>query len=62
MILQNYRQTTDYKPQTVKETAKQNNYSDKGEREFLTPRNTVKMRPLNNIPQFASSTVMMHYE
>ena len=54
MILENYRQTTDYKPQTVKETAKQNNHSDKGEREFLTPRKTVKMRPLNNIPQFAS--------
>ena len=32
MILENYRQTTDYKPQTVKETAKQNNHSNKGER------------------------------
>ena len=32
MILENYRQTTDYKPQTVKETAKQNNHFDKGER------------------------------
>ena len=32
MVLENYRQTTDYKPQTVKETAKQNNHSDKGER------------------------------
>ena len=52
MILENYRQNTDYKPQTVKETAKQNNHSDKAEREFLTPRKTVKMRPLNNIPQF----------
>ena len=54
MILENYRQNTDYKPQTVKQTAKQNNHSDKGEREFLTPRKTVKMRPLNNIPQFVS--------
>ena len=54
MIPENYRQTTDYKPQTVKETAKQNNHSDTGEREFLTPRNTVKMRPLNNILQFVS--------
>ena len=32
MVLENYRQTTDYKPQTIKETAKQNNYSGKGER------------------------------
>ena len=54
MILENYRQNTDYKPQTVKQTAKQNNHSDKREREFLTPRKTVKMRPLNNIPQFVS--------
>ena len=54
MILENYRQTTDYKPQTVKKTAKQNNHSDKTEREFLTPRKTVKVRPLNNITQFAS--------
>ena len=54
MILENYRQYADYKPQTVKETAKQNNHSDKGEREFLTPRKTVKMRPLNNILQFVS--------
>ena len=54
MILENYRQNTDYKPQTVKETAKQNNHSDKGEREFLTPRKTVKMRPFNNILQFVS--------
>ena len=46
MILENYRQTTDYKPQTVKKTDKQNNDSDKGEREFLTPRKTVKMRLL----------------
>ena len=54
MILENYRQNTDYKPQTIKETAKQNNHSDKGEREFLTPRKTVKMRPFNNILQFVS--------
>ena len=54
MILENYRKTTDYKSHTVKETAKQNNHSDKGEREFLTSRKTVKMRPLNNIPQFVS--------
>ena len=27
------------------ETAKQNNHSDKGKREFLTPRKTVKMSP-----------------
>ena len=52
MILENYRQYADYKPQTVKATAKQNNHSDKGKREFLTLRKTVKMRPLNNIPQF----------
>ena len=54
MILENYRQTTDCKSQTVKETSKQNNHSDEGEREFLTTRKAVKMRPLNNIPQFAS--------
>ena len=54
VILENCRQNADYKPQTVKETAKQNNHSDEREREFLTPRNTVKMRPLNNIPQFVS--------
>ena len=54
MILENCRQTTDYKTQTIKETVKLNNHYDKGEREFLTPRKTVKMRPLNNIPQFAS--------
>ena len=62
IILENYRETTDYKPQTLKENAKQNNHSDKGEREFLTPRKTVKMRPLNNIPQFVSPNVSMHYE
>ena len=45
MILENYRQNNDYEPQTVKETAKQNNHSDKGKREFLTPRKTVKMSP-----------------
>ena len=55
MVLENYRQTTDYKPQTVKETAKQNNHSDKGERWFLTPRMAAKMRPLNNIPWFVPS-------
>ena len=54
MILENYRQYADYKPQTVKETAKQNNHSDKGKREFLTLRKTVKMRPLNNIPHFVT--------
>ena len=54
MIPENCRETTDYKTQTVKENVKLNNHSDKGEREFLTPRKTVKMRPLNNIPQFAS--------
>ena len=52
IILENYRQNADYKPQTVKETAIQNNHSDKGKREFLTHRKTVKMRPLNNILQF----------
>lgn len=30
IILENYRQTIDYKSQTVKEIAKQDNYSDKG--------------------------------
>ena len=54
MILENYRHNTDYKLQTIKETAEQNNHSDKGEREFLTPRKTVKMRPFNNILQFVS--------
>ena len=54
MILENYGQNTDYKPQTVKETAKQKNHSDKGEREFLTPWKTIKMRPLDNISQFVS--------
>ena len=34
IILENYRQNADYKPQTVKETAIQNNHSDKGKREF----------------------------
>ena len=48
------RQTTDYNSQTVKETTKYNNHSDKGERGFLMPRKTVKMRSLNNIPQFVS--------
>ena len=52
IILENYRQTTDYKSQTIKEPAKQNNHSNKGEREFLRPRKTVKMRPLSNIPGF----------
>ena len=42
MILENCRETTAYKPQTVKETTKQNNHSDKGEREFLTPRKLLK--------------------
>ena len=32
IILENYREITDYKPQTLKENAKQNNDSDKGER------------------------------
>ena len=32
IILENYRETADYKPQTLKENAKQNNHSDKGER------------------------------
>ena len=50
IILENYRQTTDYKFLTVKETAK----GDKGEREFLTARKTVEMRPVNNMPQFIS--------
>ena len=31
MILENYRQTTDYQPQTLKEIAKQISHSDKGE-------------------------------
>ena len=30
IILENYRQTIDYKSQSVKEIAKQDNYSDKG--------------------------------
>ena len=42
IILENYRQTIDYKSPTAKETAKQNHLSDKGEREFLMPRKTVK--------------------
>ena len=42
MILENYRQTTDYKPQTLKETAKQNNHFDKEEREFLMLKKTIK--------------------
>ena len=49
-----FSRTTDYKSQTVKETSKQNNQSDKVERKLLKPRKTVKMRPLNNIPQFVS--------
>ena len=52
IILENYRQNAEYKPQTVKETVIQSNHSDKGKREFLTPRKTVKMRPSNNILQF----------
>ena len=62
MILENYRKNTGYKTQTVKETTKQNNNSDKGETEFLTPRKTVKMTPLNNIPNLFLQTVLMHYE
>ena len=54
MILENYRKTAGYKFQTIKETAKQNNHSDKGETEFLTHKKTVKMRALNNISQFSS--------
>ena len=42
MILEIYRQTTDYKPQIGKETVKQNDHSYKGERKLLTPRKTVK--------------------
>ena len=34
MILENYRETTDYKTQTVKENVKLNNYSDKGKENF----------------------------
>ena len=34
MILENYRQSNDYKSQAVKETAKQNNHFDKRQREF----------------------------
>ena len=34
MILENYRQTTDYKPQIVKETVKQNDHSYKGKENF----------------------------
>ena len=44
MILENYKQATDYISQTVKETATQNDHSDKGENELLTPRKTVKMK------------------
>ena len=62
MILENYRRNTDYKPQTIKETAKQNNHSDKAEREFLTPRKTVKVRPLTIFPNLFLQTVLMHYE
>ena len=32
LILENYRQTVSYKSQTVKETVKQSNHSEKGER------------------------------
>ena len=53
MILENYRKNTGYKPQTVKETTRQNNNSDKGEREFLTPRKTVKMTQLNCVKQYS---------
>ena len=42
MILEIYRQTTDYKPQIGKETVKQNDHSYKGERKLLTLRKTVK--------------------
>ena len=59
-ILENYRQNTDYKPQTVKETAKQNTHSDKEEREFLTPRKTVKMRPLTIFHNLFLQTVVMY--
>ena len=38
MIMENCRQAVDYKSQTVKETAKQNNHSDEGEGEFLLPK------------------------
>ena len=42
MILENYRETTDYKAETVKETAKQNNHSDKVEREILHQEKLLK--------------------
>ena len=32
MILENCRQTAEYKSETIKETAKQNSNSDKGEK------------------------------
>ena len=32
LILENYRQTVSYESQTVKETVKQSNHSEKGER------------------------------
>ena len=54
MILKNYRQTNHHKSQTVKSTAKQNEHSVKAKREFLMPKKTVKIRSLNNIPQFHS--------
>ena len=55
MILGDYKRNTNYKSQTAQETAKQNNHSDKGEREFSTPRKTCKMRLLSNIPQLISA-------
>ena len=44
MILENYRQTTNYKSETVKKIAKQHNHSDKGKREFLMPRITTRQK------------------
>ena len=53
MILENYRQNTDYKPQTQKKLLNKIIIPVRGKR-ILTPRKTVKMRPLNNIPKFVS--------
>ena len=62
MILENYKQTNHYKLKTVKETTKQNDHSDKEEREFLTPTKTVKIRPLTIFHNFILQNVLMHYE
>ena len=53
MILENYKYTADCNSQTVKETIKHANHSDKDENENVTPKKDDKKKSLNDIPQFS---------